>query len=200
MRISFRMQRGKMPYLPLFLIGLVIGIVLMNAGKSLFLFKTGLLDETSLYQMKYMTIDGNALFIYVLWNRLKTILFLLILSTTYLGVPVVGCAAAWYGFSAGMYLSALVIRYGMKGILFALTGIFPQYLIYIPAMLGLLVWCERLSRSLYSANTVVSNSPGKAVMLRRIVTLLLILVAFLVGCMLESYVNPYFLSKLLKVF
>jgi stage II sporulation protein M len=194
------MQRGKVPYLPLFIIGLVLGVILMNAGKALFLDKTGLLDETALYQMKYMTIDSNALFLYVLWNRLKTVLFLLILATTYLGVPVVGGAAAWYGFSGGMYLSALVIRYGMKGIFFAITSIFPQYLIYIPAMLGLLLWCEKLSRSLYSTDTVLPESTGRAAILRRAVTLLMILAAFLVGCLLESYVNPYFLSKLLKVF
>jgi stage II sporulation protein M len=194
------MQRGKVPYLPLFIIGLVLGVVLMNAGKSLFLDKTGLLDESSLYQMKYMTIDSNALFLYVLWNRLKIVLFLLILATTYLGVPVVGGAAVWYGFSGGMYLSALVIRYGMKGIFFALTSIFPQYLIYIPAMLGLLLWCEKLSRSLYTTDTVLPESTGRAAILRRGVTLLMILAAFLVGCLLESYVNPYFLSKLLKVF
>ena len=41
----------------------------MNMGKSILLEKTGPLDEYTLYHMKYMTINSNALFYYVLRQR-----------------------------------------------------------------------------------------------------------------------------------
>ena len=68
----------------------------MNIGKSILLDKTGVFDEEVLYHMKYMTVDCNALFYYVLRKRLLTVLILAVLSTTYLGMAVCVGAALWY--------------------------------------------------------------------------------------------------------
>ncbi|MDR0949150.1 MAG: stage II sporulation protein M [Lachnospiraceae bacterium] len=200
MRIHFRTQSGRIPFLFLFLIGLVLGILVMNIGKSLFLEKTGLFDEASLYQMKYMTVDGNTLFVYVLWERLKLIAFLILLASTYLGIFIISASALWVGITTGMFLSALVIRYGMKGILFALVGIFPQYLLYIPAFIALFLWSEQLYRSLHATATVTTSESGRKVLFQKLLMLLMIIGAVVIGCLLESYVNPYLMSRLLKVF
>ncbi len=81
----------------LFLAGLIAGIFIMNIGKSILLESTGLLDEYTLYQMKYMTVDSNALFCYVLRQRIGSTLLLGILATSYLGMIVCAGAAFWYG-------------------------------------------------------------------------------------------------------
>jgi hypothetical protein len=184
----------------LFVIGLFIGIVCMNLGKSLLLEKSGLFDESSLTQMKYMTVDGNYLFGYVLVERFSTIAFLILLSTTYIGIFALCGAVLWYGVSAGMFLSALSIRYGIKGILLALTGIFPQYLLYVPALITLLIWSEQLYRSLHTTASVTPGLESRALLLRRLLTLLIIVGVIFTGCLLESYVNPFLVRKFLQVF
>jgi len=190
---------GKFPYLFIFIAGLIAGIAVMNLGRALLLENTGLLDEYTLYQMKYMTVDGNALFLYVLRERMKTVSLLAIMATTYLGLVVVGGMVIWYGMAAGMFLSAVVIRYGAKGVLFALTGVFPQYLLYVPAMIFLLIWCEQLCRIIYFGEAGPGENLRKT-MPRRLLQLIIIIGVIVTGCMLESYVNPYFVSKLLKIF
>ena len=92
--------------------------------------KTGLFDEEVLYHMKYMTVDCNALFCYVLRKRLMTVLVLAVLSTTYLGLVICAGMALWYGAATGGLLAVMVLRYGMKGILLAAASMFPHYLIY----------------------------------------------------------------------
>ncbi|MDR2044326.1 MAG: stage II sporulation protein M [Clostridium sp.] len=201
MRIGMaKVRTGKIPYLAIFFAGFLAGIFLMNIGRKTLLENTGLLDEYTLYQMKYMTVDGNALFVFVLRERLKTVGFLAVMATTYLGLLVTGGMALWYGVSAGMFLSAAVIRYGMKGVLFVVTGIFPQCLFYVPAMAALLLWCEQLCRALYSAGGAAPEMAGRRAILRKLLFLLLLAGAVVLGCLLESHVNPYLLSKLLKIF
>lgn len=197
--------------MPVFLTGFFLGTVIMNMGKSILLEKTGLLDEYTLYHMKYMTINSNALFYYVLRQRLGILLVMAVFATTYLGLAVEIGVVLWYGLAGGSFLSALVIRYGLKGVLFAVTGMIPQYLLYVPAMVLLLFWCENVCRSIYFRHTVYGENGGHGIrrnipLLQKktpIIQLLLlggIAVLVIMGCMLESYVNPFLLSGLLKVF
>lgn len=190
---------GKLPFGSLFLAGLIAGILIMNFGKSMLLENTGLLDEDILYHIKYMTVDSNALFCYVLRKRLGSVAFLVILSTTYLGLIVCAGAAFWYGMSAGAFLSALSIRYGLKGILFALAGIFPHYFLYVPALAALFVWCEQVNRSIYFRGYRGAEE-GKYFLPGRILRLAVILVIVILGCMLEGFWNPRIMTAFLKIF
>lgn len=196
----YRMHKGRLPLGPIFLAGVLAGMLMMNLGKSILLENTGLLDEYTLYHMKYMTVDSSALFYYVLCLRMKTAITLAILATTYLGLVVCAGATFWYGLSAGAFLSAAVIRYGLKGILFACVGILPQYIVYVPAFVILLMWCETLNRSIYFRNSSVTEGNGTVPWFKRVAQLLLILGVLLLGCLLESFANPGLLEKFLKIF
>ena len=190
---------GKLPFGSIFLAGLIAGILMMNIGKSMLLENTGLLDEDTLYHIKYMTVDNQALFGYVLRKRLGRAVCLAILSTTYLGLAVCAGAAFWYGMSAGSFLSALAIRYGLKGILLALAGIFPHYLLYVPALAALLGWCEQVNRGIYFKG-YRGGEEGKFFWPGRVLRLIAILVVLLLGCLLEGFCNPGVLLSFLKIF
>ena len=187
-----------LPVLPIFLTGFAAGILVMNIGKTILLDNTGLFDEYSLYGMKYMTVDSNALFSYVFRERILKLLALAVLSTTYLGLAVCVCTVAWYGMSAGAFLAALTLRYGVKGIFLAVISLFPQYLFYIPAFFALLTWCVSLYRGIYSRT--INFGEDKTVLPKKLATLSVILLAATAGCLLEAYVNPYLLLNYLKIF
>lgn len=193
-----RKSRYRM-YVNLFCVGLVAGIFILNIGKSFLLDNTALLDEYTLYQMKYMTVDSSALFWYVFRRRILGVLALLIASTTYLGLLACRGVVLWYGFSAGIFLATLIARYGLKGILLAGVSMFPQYILYVPVMLMLLTWCEVLFRGIYYRDGETESENKKTAMVRA-GKVFLIIVAMAVGCLLESYINPYFLLGFLKVF
>ena len=143
--IKRRIGTGRIPVLQLFAVGILAGILVMNIGESVLLENTGLFDEDVLYHMKYMTVDCNALFCYVLRKRLLTLLALAVLSTTYLGLAVCVGTVLWYGTATGGLMAAVVLRYGIKGILLAAACLFPQYILYFPAIFAFLGWGEIFS-------------------------------------------------------
>ena len=195
MRIIRKLSLGT-----IFFVGALTGIIIINLGKSVFLENTGILDEYTLYHMKYMTVDGGALFYYVLWLRLKNVAMLVVLATTYLGLVVCIGTSFWYGFSIGGYLSVLLMRYGLKGLVFALLGIFPQGLLYVPAMAALIAWCMKLNRSIYYQKGMGLEGDRGLSVSKRVLQLVAILVIMLLGCLAESFINPGIMAWLLNFF
>ena len=200
MRYDVKIQKAECRiYVNLFCVGLVVGVFLLNVGKDFFLERTGLFDEYTLYQMKYMTIDSHQLFWYVFRKRMIGVLVLLVASTTYLGMVACRGVVLWYGCSAGIFLAALMARYGLKGILLAMVSILPQYILYAPAMLILLCWCESLFRNIYLRGGEGVTEDRKTAMARA-GKVFLIIIAMAVGCLVESYVNPHLLLGFLETF
>lgn len=192
-----RFGSGRIPALQLFVAGFLAGILIMNIGKGILLDQTGLFDEEVLYHMKYMTVDYNALFCYVLRKRLLTVLVLAVLSTTYLGLVICAGMALWYGAATGGLLAVMVLRYGMKGILLAAASLFPHYLIYFPAIFTLLAWGESIYGSIYHR---YGAEMEKNTLLKKMGQLAAVIGMTVAGCALEGYVNPEVFLNLLKIF
>ncbi len=197
-----KLYTGRLPVRQFFLAGLLLGILVMNFGKGFLLENTGLLDEYVLYHMKYMTVDSRALFIYVLGKRITVLVFLLIIATTYLGLAAVCALSGWYGMLLGMFLSTAMLRYGLKGILLSVVSLFPHSLFYVPALIALMACCEHICRSVYFKGGSLYLEEGKKSIVppEKIIQLLLVLAAVVIGSFLESYLNPHLLLGLLKIF
>ena len=185
---------GKLPLHFLFLTGLFA----VYFGRGILLNRAGMLDEDTLYRMKYMTVDSSILFWYVLCKRCRNFLVLIIMATTYLGWIFCGGVTVKYGFSVGFFLSTAVFRYGIKGILLGIVSIFPHYLCYLPAMILLLRWCEDMHRSIYFYHNTTGQ--GKKSLPGRLGKLALIWIALVFGCLLECFVNPALLKGFLQFF
>lgn len=193
--------RGRFPIGSFFFAGFIAGILIMYFGKSALLENTGLLDENTFVGMKYMTVDSSALFYYVLKKRMGSALALAILSTTYLGLLVCAVFSVWYGVLSGAFLSALIIRYGIKGLILAIVSIFPQYILYFPAFAALLIICSELNRKIYFQKYGYSGNGRKGKLFsEKIITFLAIMAVIFVGCVLESFCNSKILLSFLKIF
>ena len=189
---------GKLPLRFLFLIGFGIGLFAAYFGRGIWFQTTGILDEDTLYRMKYMTVDSGVLFAYVLCKRCRNFFVLIIMATTYLGLVFCGGITVKYGFSIGFFISMAIYRYGIKGLLLGIVGAFPQYLCYVPAILLLIRWCEELHRSIYFYHNITGQ--GKKSLPGRLGKLALILMVLVLGCILECFVNPVLLKGFLQFF
>ena len=199
MRFSCKgLKTGNHTFLTFFCVGLIAGILVINMGKSILLGDGGMFDESTLYHLKYMTVDSNALFCYILRKRIIRFLGLAVLSTTYLGLAACMGAAFWYGLSAGAFLATLMLRYGIKGILLAVISMFPQYLVYVPVVLALLLWCQELFRGIYVRGEY--SAADRGFLVKKAGRLLVLMAVLVVGCMLEAYMNPFILMGFLKIF
>lgn len=186
--------------IPCFCAGLVAGIFIMNIGKSIFLENTGFFDAYTLCQIKVMTVDRNALFYYVFRKRILKLLAMAVLSTTYLGLAFCIGAALWYGMSAGLFLSALLLRYGLKGIFLAVVCLLPQYLLYVPALLIFVRWADEVYYGIYSRSGNAIGAKNKGFLLKKSGQLTTIIGLYVIGCLLEGYLNPVLLLSFLKIF
>ena len=189
---------GKLPLRFLFLIGFGIGLFAAYFGRGIWFQTTGILDEDTLYRMKYMTVDSGVLFAYVLCKRCRNFFVLIIMATTYLGLVFCGGITVKYGFSIGFFISTAIYRYGIKGLLLGIVGAFPQYLCYVPAILLLIRWCEELHCSIYFYHNITGQ--GKKSLPGRLGKLALILMVLVLGCILECFVNPVLLKGFLQFF
>lgn len=174
----------------------------MNLGNELFLSEAGIFSTAAINRLKYIEIDSGSFLKYVLKNRIGEGAALILLSSTGIGLIAVHFCIVWQGVLAGMTITAATIRFGIKGLLLILGSVFPHQLLLIPAYIMLLGWCyENCSRGRASDQYAVPYYRSrKQQLLRQGIMLLWIWMVILIGCILESYVNPILISDLVKIF
>lgn len=186
----------------LFMIGLFIGILIVNVGHDKWIQDSGLLGTQMLKKLETSTLDGGSLFGYILKHRLFTLCMLSLLATTMFGISVICGYICYMGLTAGCLLSIAVIRYGIRGMILMMAGIFPQGILLIPAYVALFIWAAGINRVLYSKSTYMDRFErySKQFYLKKGIQILGIIVVVIMGCLLESYVNPKMLHLVLNIF
>ena len=186
----------------LFTIGLFLGILIVNLGYDTWITDGSLLGTDMISRLKNSTPDGGGLFGYIIRHRLFTVCMLGLLATTIIGLPVVCGYICYSGLAAGCLLSVAVIRYGIRGLLLMAAGILPQGLLLIPAYTALFIWAVSVNRMLYSKNPYKEPYMrySKQTYIKKGVQIAGIMAVVIIGCLLESYVNPKMLHFILKIF
>lgn len=186
----------------LFLGSFFLGMLLMNMGNEMLLGDEGIFNAASMNRLKYIEINHGKFFQYVLRKRLGECVLLLLMSTTALGMVTVYAAVFWQGLLTGMLMTAAAIRYGLKGILLILGGMFPQQCLLLPAGFMLLGWCMEnyFLIHIYGKGMSPFFRNKRQQFLHQGVFLMWIILVMLIGCILESYVNPILISDLVKIF
>ena len=185
----------------LFMIGLFLGILIVNAGYDTWIRNGSLLGTEMILRLKNSVPDGGELFGYIMKHRLFTVFMLGILGTTMIGIPAVCGYVCYTGLAAGCLLSVAVIRYGIRGLLLMAAGVFPQGLLLIPAYIALFVWTLNVNRLLYVKGPYGDHyiRTGRQSYLKKGIEMISIVVVVIIGCLVESYVNPKMLHFILKI-
>ena len=119
----------------------MLGVLFMHVGRDVLLTEEGIFASSDIRRLQGVQINEGHFFTYVLRKRIQRMLIPILLSMTIMRtIAVYGCLI-WQGIIMGMTLTAAIIRFGIKGILLILAGIFPHQFLLFPAMLILLVWC-----------------------------------------------------------
>lgn len=197
--IPFKIVHIKLFFM-IFMAGFILGIFFTNFFGKNYISGTGVLSDYFLRKFKYIDINSGELLFKVLKMRGKTFFLLWILGSTVFGAAAVCGYLCWMGFSIGILLTVAAMKFGVKGIFICLGGILPQYFIYIPL---LLLFTERvLAMSVSpigSREMLKSGSKGRAALWKDYILLLVVSLCILaIGCLIESYVNPYLLQFILK--
>ncbi len=201
MRGQFRIKNGyQMAYL--FLIGFFMGILIVNLGHDTWIRNGGLLGAEMVNRLKNSRPDGESLVGYILRHRLSAVCVLGLVSTTIVGMPALCAYICYTGLAAGCLLSVAVVRYGIRGILLIAGVLFPQAILLVPAYIGLFLWAANVNQILYAPRTQLEGYErfGRRFYVKKSVQMAGITAVVIIGCLLESYVNPDIVHFILKIF
>ena len=167
-----------------FAAGMTLGVLLLLAASH-----TGMKEGNSvrLFQAEAFfgrKISAKACFSYLLKVR-------------FFGLTAIGAyfatTAVWaYGFLCGVFLSAAYLQNGMAGFLFFFLALFPQIFLYLAALFLMAAACSRMAETNHLAGGI-QKKEYFCFGVRYFFALILLLW----GILLESYVNPWFLAKIL---
>lgn len=186
----------------LFLIGFFLGILIVNLGHDTWIGNGGLLGAEMMGRLKNSRPAGESLAGYILRYRLSSVCVLALVSTTIVGMPVLCVYICYTGLAAGCLLSVAVVRYGIRGLLFMAGVLFPQVFLLAPAYIGLFLWAANVNQILYAPRTQLEGYErfGSKFYLKKGVQIVGITAVVIIGCLLESYVNPNIVHFVLKIF
>lgn len=180
-------------------IAFVGGILFANLMGREAVSNAGILNDYFVEKFQYTKINGQNMFFYIVGERVPLLLLLLALTLTALGLAGGFLMLGWQGFSVGFMLSAAIAKYGVKGTLLVLGGLFPQYLFYFPVYLLYCYLAVYLRRRMNEDRAGGGADRGYIYGAWMIAAVGLFLV-FMMGVFLESYINPLILIKILKIF
>ena len=137
---------------------------------------------------QYRSID---IFRISLFSNVKIVFFIWMLGLISLGLFIIPLIICWKGAVIGFTVGFLVKEFGIKGFIFALSGLLPHYLIIIPGILA--VGAVGLSFSTYNVKSK-SRRISSRDMADYSILILLFFIIILVGCFIEGFFTPYFLN------
>lgn len=137
-------------------------------------------------------IDNKYVFIQALKNNMIFILVIWFLGLTMLGIPIIFITDLIKGFTIGFTSSLFINGLGAKGILLNLLILFPQNIIYIPAIIILSVIASEFSlRILKNGSHMIMDKSNNWVHIVTYSTTFLLVSSFMfIGFIIEGYISP----------
>ena len=115
---------------------------------------------------------------------------IIFLGMTFFGFPFILILDLIKGFTLGYTFSFISSAFNGKGLLFGIRSILRQNIIYIAFFIALSVICLNMSAEKFKEK-VFKSSKAKDVFLRDTLSrLIIIMILFLLGILIETYVSP----------
>lgn len=174
--------RTRKQFLVFFMPGFLLGIIYVNFIARKYMAEPGIFSDYFLNQFQSSSIDAREYIWYLL--RLRAVPFLVLAGLSFTKARKISAVLflVWTGISGGILISAAVLNMGIKGSLLCIVGLFPQFLLYIPAYVVLLWHCYTAPQTHWNRQKTLFVS-----------------LAMAVGIILEMYVNPVLVKAFLSV-
>lgn len=181
----------------IFLTGIVIGVIFINnisenQGLEINNYITSFIsslkenNEINNFVLLKDSIKKNVVLATILW----------FMGSTVIGISIVYLIVAFRGFCLGYTISSMIATFGLwKGILFILSTIFLQYIIFIPCIIALSVSGMRLHNSIMKDRR---KENIKLEVLRHTVFCAFILVFMIISSFIEVFVSKNILINIVK--
>ena len=180
-------------------IGITVGVVFINninvdGAEEI---KNYITDFINQLKQGYH-VDTGELLRKSLSDNLILIVTMWLLGSTVVGIPIVLGIVLFRGFCIGYSLSAIIASLGVqKGILFFLTTIFLQNLIFIPVILCMTISCIKLYKSIMKDRR---RENIKVEIIRHTLVSIMLGLLLIIAAFIENYVSTNLLMLSINFF
>ena len=169
-----------------------IGILIANFLGYDYFNRIGVITEYFIEKYKYNDINSLQLFNYILEKRIAIIIVIWFMGFTVISRILNRVYLGWIGFSLGISITCLVMKFGIKGIIIFAGAMFPHFIFYVFAILMLVYKCENI---FYNLKVYGKNNK---IILEYILVFIICAIVMIIGIILESFVNPIILKGILS--
>ena len=183
----------------IFIIGIVAGIIFINNTNETQSTEISNYINSFIEALKQgYYIDKGQLMQNSLWDNLILIVSMWFIGSTVIGIPIVLGIVLYRGLCIGYTISAIIGVMGVqKGLIFTLTTIFLQNLIFIPVILCMAVSCMKLYKSIMKDKR---KENIKIEILRHTIISVVLLVLLVLSTLIEVYVSTNLLMLVINMF
>lgn len=175
------------------LIGIILGVILINNMNEV------QKQEISTYLSDFTTalkngseVDHLQLLKKSIINNIILVLFMWFVGSTVIGIPFVMGMVAFRGFCLGYTISSIIAIWGTgKGMLFFVTSLLLQNLIFIPCLIALAVSGIKLYKSIIKDKR---KENIKFEIFRHTIFSLFVLILLVASSLIETYVSSNLLE------
>ena len=183
----------------IFLIGIFVGVMIINNSKE------SQISEISTYIndfiTKYKEIDNINKVSLIVESIKKNLLLAIILwlaGTTVICMPIVLIVILFRGIALGFTISSITITLGtLKGILFCVSSIALQNILYIPAILTIGVSSIKLYKSIIKDKM---RENIKIEIIRHTIISVLMVILLVLSAIIENLISIKILKNIIKYF
>lgn len=180
-------------------IGITVGVVFINNinADGATEIKNYITDFINQIKQGYR-VDTGELLKKSLSDNLILIVIMWLLGSTVVGIPIVLGIVLFRGFCIGYSASAIIASLGVqKGILFFLTTMFLQNLIFIPVILCMTISCIKLYKSIMKDRR---RENIKVEIIRHTLVSIMLGLLLIIAAFIESYVSTNLLMLSINFF
>ena len=145
-------------------------------------------------------ISSNEALEIAMFHHMKGIFLVWLLGFTMIGIPCIFFLVFTQGFILGFTVGFFIHEYILQGALFAVMGVLPQQLLFVPSMLFTALCAVSLSIMLIRRCMSRTTVQLRRYVVRYLAILPLMLLITFVGILVEVYVSPVLLKGIYGMF
>ena len=172
----------------IFIIGIILGVIFINNITESQTTEIGNYINNFINALKQdYRIDKGELLKSSLWDNLFLIVSMWFIGSTVIGIPIVFGIVLFRGFCIGYTISSIIGVLGVqKGIIFLLSTIFIQNLLFIPVIICMTVSCIKLYKSIMKDKR---RENIKLEIIRHTLISIILLIILVVSSLIEVYIS-----------
>lgn len=181
----------------IFFIGIILGVIFINNSnqEQVSQITTYINDFINSMKNNYR-ISSNTLIISSILNNIGIAMLLWFLGSTVVGIPLIYLVIGYKGYCIGFTISAIIATIGTgKGILFIVSSMLLQNIIYIPCILTLATSGIKLYKLIMEDRR---RENVKVQILKHTIFSIFILLILILSSFIETFISGNILTLLIK--